>query len=86
MPKQDTEVVRVIFRKWRSNQGVIALFPDIAADNRGSILSYEHIGQHGGASVCLTSAYTLPAQPHEYAPLMRELQSIGYKLRVVKRR
>lgn len=36
-------------------QGVVtALFPRVPADNRGNILSYAHIGQHGAASPTLT--------------------------------
>lgn len=82
----DTDTVRVVFRKWKSNGGIIALFPDLPFDNRGNITSYEHVGQHGAASTILFGAYTVAAKPREYAELLRELKQIGYSLRVVTRR
>jgi hypothetical protein len=80
------ETVDVIFRRWNSNHGIIALFPGLPGTNDpGSCLSYEHLGQHAAASVALTSAHTTPASESESAPLRRELEQIGYRLRVVKR-
>jgi hypothetical protein len=75
----------VIFRKW-SNGDVIALFPGLAFNPNTAAYcsSYEHVGQHGAASVDLT-ATTCPAKPDEYAGLKAELESRGYSLRVVKR-
>ena len=75
----------VIFRKWKNGGGVIALFPFIKWDNSGLIASYEHVGQHGGASPLLTHAYTVPATEKDFAPLKAELEKIGYVLRVLKR-
>jgi hypothetical protein len=77
---------RVIFRVWRSGaKGVIALFPDEDAGNR-NCMSYEHIGQHGGASYKKVIMATRPATPIEYASLQEELEKIGYQdLVVVKK-
>jgi hypothetical protein len=76
---------RVIFRKFREKGEVIALFPDEQADNNTlNCLSYMHVGQHSAASFALVSE-TLPATRREYAELKRELQGIGYDLRVGKR-
>ena len=71
----------VIFRKFPASDGggVIALFPTIAADMRGNLLSYMHTGQHGAASPDLGRNLRL-ANPGEYAPLARELESLGYTL------
>lgn len=68
----------VLFRKFEDGD-VVALFPTEtwAPDVTNTITSYQHVGQHGGASIRLL--YTLePATPEEYAPLLRELESIGY--------
>ncbi len=75
----------VIYRKW-SNGDIIALFPYEDAGN-GLCLSYEHIGQHGGASYGLVVAVTKPATEHEYAGLHRELTNhYGYDLVVRQRK
>ena len=73
---------RVIFRVF-SNGEVIALFPHIDEGN-GNILSYMHIGQHGGASPLIVND-TKPATPEQYKELFAELQGIGYNLATGKR-
>jgi hypothetical protein len=51
---------------------VIALFPDIEADNKGNVQSYMHVGQHGAASPDLLT--DLPeATISEFFPLYKEL-------------
>ena len=72
----------VVFRMWRGD--VIALFPAIAADTSGHCLSYQHIGQHGGADYAAIIADSRPAMVDEYAGLKAELEGIGYALRVCK--
>lgn len=75
----------VIFRMWHGD--VIALFPAIAADVHGiNCLSYQHIGQHGGADYDTIVRDSRPATQREYRELKRELTRIGYRLRVVQRR
>jgi len=82
----DTDRTRVIFRSfteygaWNDPDGVIALFPDIDEGN-GSILAYMHHGQHGPATRDLVrTLYTVT--PAQRAPLVTELESIGYALDV----
>jgi hypothetical protein len=61
---------------------VIALFPQDHQDRRaGMINSYQHLGQHGEASRRLIKELRR-ASPAEYAPLLTELESIGYRLRI----
>jgi len=81
-----TGLTDVIFRKWTSNGNIIALFPGIPSslNARHYCLCYEHFGQHGSSPLDL-SLHTIPAKPREYAEFKRELESIGYTLRVVKR-
>ena len=79
------ESTHVIFRKWHNGE-IIALFPyEPGTMDPWTCQSYEHIGQHGAASVSLTSAYTRTTKPEEYVELKRELERIGYNLIVLKR-
>lgn len=85
-----TTQTRVVFRKWYKKEHgseVIALFPDDLDPRTGLVQSYEHVGQHGGASYTAVIGNTKPAMPEEYADLKRELESYpyDYNLKVVKR-
>ena len=86
MSEQETTIV--IFRKWPSRNGgdVIALFPYEKSDFEGRYcMSYERIGQHGGADFHGVVNVTKLATPAEYADLKAELERIGYKLIMRKR-
>ncbi len=82
-PKE--EPTRVIFRKWKDGN-IIALFPDLnhanGAANRGNIMSYMHVGQHGEASESLLDEKIIlkDATAEEAADLRAELEMIGYVL------
>jgi hypothetical protein len=83
---KQTEKTTVVFRAWRGgNKGIIALFPELAADSEGHCDAYEHIGQHGGADYDGVIAQTRPATPAEYADLAAELTRIGYDLKIIAR-
>lgn len=69
---------KVVFRKFPEGE-IIALFPNEKVDLKGNINSYQHIGQHGGASPELVRELK-KATPKEYRELKQELISIGYKL------
>jgi len=83
---KDTGKTVVVFRKWGKNNGggILALFPHIDEGNY-LCLSYEHIGQHGGADYRGCISITKPAKPEEYADLQKELENIGYNLIIRKR-
>lgn len=71
---------KVIFRKFPEGD-IIAYFPEIPSDGAGKFCqSYQHIGQHGGASPSLS--ITKAASPAEYASLKAELESLGYVLEI----
>lgn len=89
---KDSEKTAVIFRKWNAKNfieaplcDIIALFPYIDAGN-GHCNSYEHVGQHGGASYIGVMSQTTPATPDEYKDLAEELERIGYNLDIKKRK
>lgn len=79
-----TQTTKVIFKRFPEGD-VIALFPALPGtrDPYSTCMSYMRTGQHGHAS---TDLFTLPpAQPAEYADLQRELESLGYTLRISRR-
>ena len=82
-PPKYNDATPVIFRML--NGECIALFPTLAGTNDpDTCLSYAHMGQHGAASIHLGSSCPL-ASRKEYMPLKKELQSLGYRLKVIKR-
>tara|TARA_Y100000310_G_C20220314_1_gene595447 strand:- start:283 stop:561 length:279 start_codon:yes stop_codon:yes gene_type:complete len=69
----------VIYRKYKQNGDILALFPSIPHDHNGYYCeSYQHIGQHGGADYVHCIGITTPATPAEYADLHAELIRVGY--------
>jgi hypothetical protein len=81
--EQDTEITRVVFRRFTDEiGGVIAFFPDMREGKY--VQSYMHIGQHSLASY--PHPDTIPANLTEpdVAALERELTRIGYRLEVVQ--
>lgn len=83
-------ITPVIFRFWKPRAGlidgasVIALLPDMPA-SIGSMLMYEHVGQHGEGDYAQVMKDSRPATPSEYAALCDELQDIYGSLIIVKR-
>lgn len=88
MSDDTAPVTLVVFRRWREGNGgdIIALFPELPADYQGRFCdAYEHVGQHGGADYHGVVQATKPVTPAEAAPLSRELERIGYRLKLIKR-
>lgn len=88
MMATDTEIVDVIFRKWKNgNDGldVFALFPGLAGTpDLKTCTCYQHIGQHSSADLAYCMKSSRPASEGEYAALRNELIRIGYNVNVVK--
>lgn len=82
--------VSVMFRmdKYGKRKEVIAVFPyeESTVGKPEYRTCYAHIGQHGACSWEWVLQKTRPATVGEYTPLKQELESIGYGLRVIKRR
>jgi hypothetical protein len=75
----------VIIRRDRETGTLVAFMPEASA-NPGMIVCYAHIGQHGEACRdymlgCKTVGYDLP----EVQELVKELVTVGYGVRLVKR-
>lgn len=68
------EKLKVIFRKDKQDGIITAFLPELSA-NRGKMVCYQHIGQHGEA--CLDYYWsTEKANENEYADLLKELAEI----------
>lgn len=72
----------VHFRAWPCGD-IIALFPDVPHGISNLIMSYEHTGQHGGATPELIDTLK-KASRSEYADMAVELASIGYDLNIIE--
>jgi hypothetical protein len=85
--EKDKEITRVIFKKeynqYIKEWEVFACLLDLPA-NPGRVVVYAHVGQHseGDISYC---ANCKRATIDEYMPLFKELESIGYNLKVVRK-
>ena len=81
----EKQKVEVVFRKY-DNGEIVALFPHNVVDWSGTCSSYAHIGQHASCDYDHTISITKPAKPEEYQELYKELEKIGYKVKVIKKR
>ena len=61
---------------------ILAYFPELPYNDK-FMMCYEHIGQHSGCSPQYLKGKQL-AKESEYLPLKRELESIGYDLKICK--
>ena len=76
----------IVFRRWKENGDIIALFPELPADIFGDFCdAYESIGQHGGADYFGVIQQTRPCSLNDAANLAAELTRIGYRLRPIRR-
>jgi hypothetical protein len=81
MKKLNENETRVIFKKRLTSGDIIrgdifACLLDVPAD-KYKVVTYQHIGQHGEDDIYYCSGCKA-ATPEEYAPLLKELKSIGY--------
>lgn len=72
----------VVFRRFKKGGDLIALFPAEINYSEGHCESYQHVGQHGSADYAHCISRSIPVSAAEYAPLKRELESIGYDLTI----
>lgn len=88
------DTVYVVFRKERKpteddifygNDVTAFIYGDGIPVNYGKIMCYQHIGQHGEASLDYYNSLR-PASPEEYADLLAELKSIYDDVNLVVRK
>ena len=77
---------KVIFRKFKDGEGIIALFPELSypefTSKKGLIMDYTYIGQHGECEYNTVMKMTTIAFPKDYEVLKAQLKDLGYDLEV----
>jgi hypothetical protein len=84
--KKDNYKTDVMFRKNKATKEIEAFFPYEIQDPKGNILCYAHLGQHSSACYDYLLFQTKPVKDNEFSNLFHELISLGYNLKIVKRR
>jgi len=74
----------VIFREYPDGE-VLALFSEIPGSTPYRCLSYLHVGQHGDADYDICLHRTKLAMEEDYYELKKELEMIGYNLKIRKK-
>ena len=85
--EKDVEKTIVVFRKWKDNEEVVAIFPELPGSYNKiwECNSYMHIGQHGSCDSFGIIKDTILAEEIDYADLKQELESLGYVLDIRKK-
>ena len=77
-------LTKVIFRTFPEKE-VIAIFPEKPYNKNPELcMSYMKLGQHAAASIKVVQD-TRASTPSEIEPLRKELENIGYKLKICKK-
>jgi hypothetical protein len=85
--KKDTKITEVKFYI-EGNKEILAVFPkepfyhEGHPDYKDTFMSYAHVGQHGACSKYYKSLLQ-EARPKEFADLLKELEGLGYNLKVL---
>jgi hypothetical protein len=83
---KDKPIKTVVCFRREDNGDIVALMPEIPGTcDPYTMTCYVHIGQHGSACMDYVRDSTKPATEAEYRPLLRELENIGYTVRVIRR-
>ena len=87
--EKDTNITEVIFRvdttkDWKGT--IFAILPHEVCDNKGNVTTYQHIGQHSGGCYQTMVKQSRLATESEYANLKKEMESLGYNFKVIKKR
>lgn len=82
--ENDVHFTCMLFRK--DKDSVFAIMPYEIVTYSGDVMLYTRIGQHshGDYNTCILQSR--PATMEEYTPLVTELQNIGYRVQIIKRR
>ncbi|MHC4301892.1 MAG: hypothetical protein ACYS7Y_31910 [Planctomycetota bacterium] len=82
-----TDCTDVVFLWEDDGEDVFAVFPGVAGSVcfAGDATCYASVGQHGAADLELCNGFREVTDPDDYADLKRELETIGYVLRIVSK-
>ena len=80
---KNKETIDVMFRKFQGE--ILAIFPH-TKHHTCFVLCYTHSDQHLGADYNGVVYNSRPAKEEEYRDLKKELEKIGYNLKIVHRR
>ena len=85
---KNKHITDVVFRidvtkDWHGT--VFAVFLHDVADHKGNVTIYQHVGQHSSGKYTHCLKTSRPAAESEYNDLKKELESLGYNLKVVKK-
>lgn len=86
--QQDTHITEMIFRIDNNENFIdrlIAIMP-YEVELNGSVTVYQHVGQHSSGDYNHMIATSRPANEFEIADLKAELTSLGYNVKVAKKR
>ena len=82
--EKDNFKTDIVFRKFKDGQ-IIALMPHEVDTNKGLVCTYMHVGQHSSGDYNYVVSITKLATEDEFADLKKELESIGYDIKVIKK-
>jgi hypothetical protein len=83
---KDTNKTKVIFRKFKDDGQIIAIFPEeLGTYSPYTSSSYMSIGQHSSCDPVSLISVTKLAKKSEYKDLARELTNLGYNLQIITR-
>ena len=82
---------KVIFRKFKYTESIIAIFPELTypgfTSSKSLCMDYMHVGQHGESCYSTIMKITYPAVYPEYTDLFMELRNKeGYNLEIVTKK
>ena len=76
--------MKVIFRKDKNADEVLAFFPETYNYKDGTLMCYAHDGQHSTAELTYYRT-TIQAKPFECKELEKELMELGYQLEIKRK-
>lgn len=85
--EKDNYITEVIFRKYKDDGQILALFPYSVETPAGNVGCYQHVGQHGSGDYDHCIHLTTLATKKEYADLKKDLElNFGYDFKVMQKR
>lgn len=74
----------VIFRRWNDTGDIVAIFPELPADDQGRFcVAHDELGQQIAAEYEQVMRDTTPVSPTEYGRFAHELTLLGYDLQSI---